>query len=153
MAAGPDPGLNFTADWTASPWPANAPDQLGVVLRCGQITVLWTDPPRSMTGPQQLTGQVSGTRHGGTDTDLFPTTTALVRRVRTIRHLVQEKDRVISPVPGSLTLTDVQTSPKWFHQGRRAAAADPPWSQDGVLIDLATNQEQVGAGQDFEALV
>ena len=150
MAAGPDPALNFTADWTASPWPPDAPDQLGIVLRCGQLTVLWADPPEPITGLQRLTGQVYGTRHGGTDTDLFPMTAAVVRRVRVVRHMVQDVDRVISPVPGSLTLADVPVSPRWFHRGRKGATGEPTWSQDGVLLDLAMNpgQAELASYQD-----
>jgi len=91
VAAGPDPGPNFAADWVASLWPTDAPEQLGVAFRCSQITALWTNPPEPMVRPHRLIGQVYGTQHGGTDTDLFPTTAAVVRRVRVIRHLVQER--------------------------------------------------------------
>ena len=149
-AAGPEHDLNFTTDWTASPFIARPSERDGVNLRCGQITAFWGDPPGPIDGPQRLTGQIHGTWHGGAVPDLYPVSTALVRRVRVIRHLVRQEGRVIRPVIGSLKLTDVQMSPKRFNRGRGrgrgTAVGEPPWSEDGVLIDLAVTNDESSPG-------
>ncbi|MGH3696049.1 MAG: DUF6578 domain-containing protein [Pseudonocardiaceae bacterium] len=87
-------------------------------------------PPRSLT------------IHGIVPAD-FPRTTGRVNRLRLVtQHYAKLAERSWQPVPGTVTLTDIQRSPRWFTDAPPAPLADrtAPQSrvfQTGVLLDLA----------------
>jgi Family of unknown function (DUF6578) len=133
-----DPALDGEHEWLSAPWP----DPVSPSASClsdGSIRVHWGSPTATSI-PQRirLRGHVFGTKHGGTEWDDFPSTTALVTRVQlvTSEFAKQEQNSYFSVVRGTTTLVDVDRSPKWFpgmlipdEFGRRI-------STHGVLIDL-----------------
>jgi hypothetical protein len=105
------------------------------LLNDGPVDALWAGhngtPPKP--GPAQLRGYLYGNAHGPAPDDA-PLTTGRIHRVR----IAQEEFRLVEPrrlepVAGTLTLTDVRRSPKWF-TGSEAGV-----HQTGVLLDLVVS--------------
>ena len=65
-------------------------------------------------GRHLLHGMLFGTRHGGSEYDLFPMVSATVTRIQVISWELRQDDQVATPIPGSTRLVDVRQSPKWF---------------------------------------
>ncbi|MGH3549512.1 MAG: DUF6578 domain-containing protein [Pseudonocardiaceae bacterium] len=114
------------------------------VLVNGTITAMWPsfNGPAPAPGPARLRGYLSGTAHGGLIPPDFPTITGVVQRIRLAaqRFVLGETrvGRALQPAPGTLTLTDVPRSPRWFASPRPQTEDHPdnPPSQIGVLLDL-----------------
>ncbi|MDQ2706163.1 MAG: hypothetical protein M3Z25_00300 [Actinomycetota bacterium] len=116
----------------------------GSVLIDDAVSAFWLPPngPAPRPGRARLHGFLAGTVHGGLVPDEVPRITGVVRRIRVIaRRFVLSgtgPGRMLEPVPGTLTLTDVARSPRWFATPapRTSDHPDNPPFETGVLLDL-----------------
>ncbi len=97
-----------------------------------------SDPESPTAQRIRLRGHIFGTRHGGTGWDDFPSTTALVTRVRLVTSDFARNDQTpyYSVVPATTTFTDVDRSPKWFPLTLSPDGFGHRTTTHGVLIDL-----------------
>lgn len=135
----PEPEFNCTVGWTVTGWAAEGSRVHCLLLRRGDLTAAWPDAPELADGVHQITGQLVGSRHGGSDFDGVPPTQALVRRVRLVSRQVTLVDRKFDNIAGTTKFTDVQKSPKWFTLPSLADGGSGV-CQSGVLIDLAVRR-------------
>lgn len=120
---------------TASAHPAHPRRGHGVLVR-GQ-------PDAARPGTVSLRGYLSGTAHGIAPED-FPSTTGTVHRIRLLtQHYTRVDERGWLPVPGTITMSEVQRSPRWFTDHPRQPPTDgTPWVvETGVLLDLAVRRD------------
>lgn len=146
----PPPAVGAPATWGLELHPADGddlarpyrvvprpPHAVAVGVACAYWPVERVPLPPA---PATVRGTLFGTAHGGRgcrdEGGDLPRARGVVRRVRVVtRELAAEAGdpRNLVPVPGSLRLTDVTVSPRWF------AAPDPVGPGDweiGVLLDL-----------------
>lgn len=144
----PPPVIGASTTWTlqhvaaTDPFPMHELDRVrtwraeSTRLVDGPIVVMPShDGPPLQPGWHELRGHLSGTRHGPMPEE-FPETTGTVQRVRVVslRRTLGEP-RTWHAVPGTLTMTDVRESPRWFTSDRGAKTDHT--SQEGVLLDIA----------------
>ena len=153
------PGSVSELEWLVEPWPDGG-DDARALYRNGFAAYFYRPMDSSPgqrahlppPGRQMLRGVVFGTRHGGSDYDLFPTVAATVHRIQVVscEYRLQD-DRTLVPVVGTTALREVQQSPKWFHshhprqlgrgdrrtgQRRRRESAEQYRNETGVLLTL-----------------
>jgi hypothetical protein len=108
-------------------------------LTNGPINVFWSDfdgaPPTP--GRAMLRGHVYGNAHA--QSAEIPAVTGIVQRIRIASQVfAPHGERELRAVPGTLTLTDVNRSPRWFSNGERPLTDRVEQAhQIGVLLDLA----------------
>jgi len=121
-----------------------------VALVNGAVTAYWpaNNGPDPALGEARLRGYLRGTVHGVAVPDDFPRVSGIVRRIRVVSERWVRRDHeqgppTSEPVPGTLTLTEVSTCPRWFAfpQPPPEDAPDNPLSQTGVLLDLTVDRE------------
>ena len=114
------PGWVTDKLWQVETWPANTPPHAvyrnGVAAYCYELD--GPDVAALPLGRHVLRGALFGTRHPGTDYDVFPTVSATVARIQVVSREVRYQDQRATAVPDSTRLVDVRQSPKWF--ARRA---------------------------------
>jgi hypothetical protein len=133
-------------DWLATAYygQAVAYDGQAVKLSRHGVAACWEPAGGEAfrSGPIRLRGHLSGTVHGILP-DEFPKVTGVVLRIELIteREMLDEADgpRRLVKLPGSLRLTDVQASPRWFTRPAPSVAGPEAATEchTGVLLTLA----------------
>lgn len=125
------PGSVTELPWQVEPWP---PGDVRRALYRNGFAAYYHQPSAPEVaqlpplGRRVVRGVLFGTRHGGSDFDLFPTVSATVSRIQVVSWQVREQEQESTPVPGSTRLVDVQQSPKWFTR-------HPPGPTISVAVD------------------
>lgn len=134
----PSPDLDHESIWWATPWPPDTAPLVATQLSDGPVTACWSRIDVEV-GAVGLRGRLSGTVHvvpGG-----FPRTTGRVNRLQAVtqQYIWVATEWCWTPVPSTITLTDIQHSPRWFTDYLPASPVDGDTrvSQTGVLLDLA----------------
>lgn len=141
----PNPELDRDRNWLVAPWQSGQRQRSLSQLTHGGVTAFWSEvnqaPPAPGTG--SLRGYLSGTVHGIAPAD-FPSTTGIVHRIRLVtQHYTRADGGDWVPVPGTITMSELQRSPRWFTDHPRQPPTDgTPWIvQTGVLLDVAVLRE------------
>lgn len=145
----PSSELDRHRTWLITPWQGR-PQQSLTRLTDGRITALWSQTNQAPPAPGtvSLRGYLCGTAHGNAP-DNFPTTTGIVHRIRLVtQHYTRADEGGWLPVPGTITMSDVQRSPRWFTDHPKAPPTNgaPRIIQTGVLLNLAVRIPAHSAG-------
>lgn len=141
----PSSELDQDRTWLVTRWQGRPQQPPLTRLTDGRITALWSQANQAPPAPGtvSLRGYLSGTAHG-TAPDNFPTITGIVHRLRLVtQHYTRAGEGGWLPVADTITLCDLQRSPRWFTEHPKAPPPDgTPWIlQTGVLLDLAVRSK------------
>ena len=136
-AKSPEPALDHEHEWSSSPWPEPT-SRSACCLTDGAIRVYLPSPESPAAQRICLRGHISGTKHGGSGWDGFPSTTGLVTRVQLVTSdfACDERTRYYNMIPGTTTLADVTRSPTRFPANFIRDEFGRRTNTHGVLIDL-----------------
>ena len=135
----PNPDLDHENTWRAAPWPPMPCPPEMTRLSDGPIAACWSRSDIDV-GAMRLRGRLSGTVH--VVPSGFPRTTGRVDRLRMVtqQYAFVAAERCWTPVPGTMTFTDIPHSPRWFdHPAAPPVDGGTRICQTGVLLDLAVS--------------
>lgn len=110
---------------------------VGPVVSDGVITASWVgEDPVPPLGRVRTGGCLWGTVHTASAT--LPRYTGRVQQIRVVSHRYISDEHGFRAVPGTLTLTDVTESPRWFDFSRPPEhdTPDNPPQRDALLLTM-----------------